>query len=286
MATSRPGVGHGNTQVAEHSVVGVGGYGKVPALTPPDDRAWQGEAHSPELGVPGMASLALDWIPGDGPMRILLAEDDALIGDGVRAGLRLAGFAVDWVRDGEAARLALLGQKYDACVLDLGLPRRDGLSVLRDLRGRDASLPVLILTARDTRNDKVSGLDAGADDYLTKPFDLEELQARLRALLRRSGGGGGPELVHGEVRLDPAGKRVTLAGRPVALSAREYALLHDLLAHKGRIRSKADLEESLYAWGEETESNTVEVYIHHLRKKLGMEFIRTVRGMGYCVGGA
>lgn len=217
-------------------------------------------------------------------MRILLVEDDALLGDGTRAGLRLSGYAVDWVRDGEAARLALLGQKYDACVLDLGLPRRDGISVLKDLRGRDVSTPVLILTARDTREDKVGGLDAGADDYLTKPFDLEELQARLRALLRRSTHATGPVLSHGEVVLDPAGRKVSLAGRNLALSAREFALLHDLIAHKGRIRSKAELEESLYAWGEEKESNTVEVYIHHLRKKLGTDFIRTVRGMGYVVG--
>ncbi len=217
-------------------------------------------------------------------MRILLVEDDAILGDGTRAGLRLAGYAVDWVRDGESARVALLGQKYDACVLDLGLPRRDGISVLKDLRGRDASTPVLILTARDTREDKVGGLDAGADDYLTKPFDLEELQARLRALLRRSTRAAGPLLNHGEVVLDPAGRNVSLAGRNLALSAREFALLHDLIAHKGRIRSKAELEESLYAWGEEKESNTVEVYIHHLRKKLGTDFIRTVRGMGYVVG--
>ena len=218
-------------------------------------------------------------------MRILLVEDDALLGDGTRAGLRLGGYAVDWVRDGEAARTALLAQRYDACVLDLGLPRRDGLSVLKDLRARDMSTPVLILTARDTREDKVGGLDAGADDYLTKPFDLEELQARLRALLRRSGGGTGVLLVHGELQLDPAGRRVSQGGREVVVSAREYALLHDLLAHKGRIRSKAELEDSLYAWGEERESNTVEVYVHHLRKKLGADLIRTVRGLGYVIGG-
>lgn len=217
-------------------------------------------------------------------MRVLLVEDDALLGDGIRAGLKLADYAVDWVRDGEAARGALLGHAYDACVLDLGLPRRDGLAVLRELRGRGSLLPVLILTARDTSADKVAGLDAGADDYLTKPFDLPELQARLRALLRRAGGAASPTLEHAGVVLDPATKRVTRDGQPVVLSAREYALLHDLLGHKNHVRTRAQLEESLYAWGEEAESNTVEVYIHHLRKKLGADFIRTVRGLGYQLG--
>lgn len=219
-------------------------------------------------------------------MRILLVEDDPLLGDGVRAGLKLADYAVDWVRDGEAGRLALLDQAYDACVLDLGLPRRDGLSLLRDLRARGNATPVLILTARDSSADKVAGLDAGADDYLVKPFDLAELQARLRALLRRAGGAASPTLSHAGVVLDPAAKRVSLEQHAVALSAREFALLHDLLSHKNRIRSRAELEESLYAWGEEAESNTVEVYIHHLRKKFGADFIRTVRGLGYVVGDA
>ena len=218
-------------------------------------------------------------------MRILLVEDDLLLGDGIRAGLKLVDYAVDWVQDGEAARLALLDHAYDACVLDLGLPRRDGLSVLGDLRGRGNSLPVLILTARDSSADKVAGLDAGADDYLTKPFDLPELQARLRALIRRAAGSALPTLAHAGVVLEPAGKCVTLDGRPVTLSAREYALLHDLLSHKNRIRTRAQLEESLYAWGEEAESNTVEVYVHHLRRKLGADLIRTVRGLGYRLGG-
>lgn len=217
-------------------------------------------------------------------MRVLLVEDDPLLGDGVRAGLKLAKYAVDWVRDGEAGRLALLDQTYDACVLDLGLPRRDGLSLLKDLRGRGNATPVLILTARDTSADKVSGLDAGADDYLVKPFDLAELQARLRALIRRAGGASTPTLSHAGVVLDPAAKRVSLDDQTVTLSAREFALLHDLLSHKNRIRSRSELEESLYSWGEEVESNTVEVYIHHLRKKFGAEFIRTVRGLGYLVG--
>lgn len=217
-------------------------------------------------------------------MRILLVEDDALLGDGIRAGLKLADYAVDWVRDGETAHRALLDHDYDACVLDLGLPRRDGLMLLKDLRGRGSLMPVLILTARDTSPDKVSGLDAGADDYLTKPFDLAELQARLRALLRRSGGAAAPVLAHGNVELDPATKRVTQDGKPVVLSGREYALLHDLLSHRNHIRTRAQLEESLYAWGDEAGSNTVEVYIHHLRKKLGTELIRTVRGLGYQLG--
>lgn len=218
-------------------------------------------------------------------MRLLLVEDDELLGDGVRAGLKLADYAVDWVRDGDSARRALLDHAYDACVLDLGLPRRDGLTVLRELRGRGSRIPVLILTARDTSDNKVAGLDAGADDYLTKPFDLPELHARMRALLRRSGGTAGPLLSHEAVTLDPAAQRVTVKGQLVALSAREYALLYDLMSHKTHIRTRAQLEESLYAWGEEAESNTVEVYIHHLRKKLGADFIHTVRGMGYQLGG-
>jgi len=217
-------------------------------------------------------------------VRILLVEDDSLLGDGVHAGLKLADYAVDWVRDGEAARLALLDHAYQACVLDLGLPKRDGLSVLKDLRARGNHLPVLILTARDSSADKIAGLDAGADDYLTKPFDLPELQARLRALIRRAGGAATPTLEHAGVVLEPASKRVLRDGQPIALSAREYALLHDLLSHKTHIRTRSQLEESLYAWGEETGSNTVEVYVHHLRKKLGTDFIRTVRGLGYQLG--
>ena len=217
-------------------------------------------------------------------MRILLVEDDALLGDGVRAGLRLADYAVDWVQDGETASAALRDHAYDACVLDLGLPRRDGLSVLRELRDRGSNLPVLILTARDTSVDKIAGLDNGADDYLSKPFDLAELQARLRALLRRASGAATPKLTHGGVMLEPASKRVTLNGQPIQVSAREYALLHDLLSHRNQIRTRAQLEESLYAWGEETDSNTVEVYIHHLRKKLGADFIQTIRGLGYQLG--
>jgi DNA-binding response OmpR family regulator len=217
-------------------------------------------------------------------MRLLLVEDDPLLGDGLRAGLALDGYGVDWVRDGEAARLALGAEQYDACVLDLGLPRRSGLEVLKDLRQRGSPLPVLILTARDATEDKVAGLDAGADDYLVKPVNLAELQARLRALLRRAAGASTPLLQHGDLSLDPAARRVTLAGQDVPLSAREYALLYDLLSHKNRIRSRQELESGLYAWGEEADSNTVEVYVHHLRKKLGADMIRTVRGLGYVLG--
>lgn len=217
-------------------------------------------------------------------MRILLAEDDALLGDGIRAGLKLANYAVDWVQDGQQADLALRDHAYDACVLDLGLPQRDGLSVLRALRERGSDLPVLILTARGSSSEKVAGLDEGADDYLVKPFDLDELHARLRALMRRSAGQSSPKLRCGALALDPASKEVTLHGEPVALSAREFALLQDLLSHSTHIRTRAQLEESLYAWGEEAGSNTVEVYIHHLRKKLGSQAIRTLRGLGYQIG--
>jgi len=219
-------------------------------------------------------------------VRILLVEDDDLLGDGIHAGLKLADYAVDWVRDGEAALLALTSHDYDACVLDLGLPKRDGLSVLRELRGKGKTLPVLVLTARDTHADRITGLDVGADDYLTKPFDLGELQARMRALLRRAAGTATPMLEHEGVTLDPARKQVSMNGQPVALSAREYALLHDLMLHRHQLRTRSQLEESIYAWGEEKESNTVEVYVHHLRKKLGTDFIRTVRGFGYRIGDA
>ena len=218
-------------------------------------------------------------------MRILVVEDDPLLGDGIRAGLALAAYAVDWARDGDEALRALSDHDYDACVLDLGLPRRDGLSVLRELRQRGSRLPVIILTARDTSDDKIIGLDSGADDYLTKPFDLPELQARLRALIRRAGGAARPVLEHAGITLDPVAKRVTRHGEEVSLSAREYALLLDLLNHPDHVRTRAQLEESLYAWGEETGSNIVEVYIHHLRKKLGADCIKTVRGLGYQLGG-
>ncbi len=216
-------------------------------------------------------------------MRILLVEDDRLLGDGIRAGLMQAGFAVDWTQDGRAAELALAGEAYDAVVLDLGLPRLSGMEVLARARAARNAVPVLILTARDTVPDRIAGLDAGADDYLVKPFDLGELQARLRALIRRGKNQAEPQLAHGALRLDPAARGVSWAGRPVELSAREYAVLHALLLNAGRVLSKAQLEEKLYGWGEEIESNAVEVFVHHLRRKLSPELIRTVRGVGYMI---
>ena len=214
-------------------------------------------------------------------MRILLVEDDALLGDAVQAGLKQAGHAVDWVRDGVAAEAALAAEDYAAVVLDLGLPRKGGLDVLRGLRTKKRALPVLILTARDTVEDRITGLDAGADDYLVKPFDLGELKARLRALLRRAGGQPAPVLAAAGVRLDPATRAVSCGGAPVDLSAKEYALLQALMQQSGRALSRTQLEEQLYGWGEEVGSNAVEVHIHNLRKKLGNDAIRTLRGIGY-----
>lgn len=216
-------------------------------------------------------------------MRILLVEDDRLLGDGIRAGLMQAGLAVDWVQDGRAAETALATEGYDAVVLDLGLPRLSGMEVLDRARAVRNRVPVLILTARDTVADRIAGLDAGADDYLLKPFDLGELQARLRALLRRSGNQAEPVFTHGALRLDPAARSVSWNGQPVELSAREFAVLHALLLNAGRVLSKAQLEEKLYGWGEEVESNAVEVFIHHLRRKLAPELIRTMRGVGYMI---
>ena len=216
-------------------------------------------------------------------MRILLVEDDALLGDAIQAGLKQAGHAVDWTRDGVAADVALTSGDYAAVVLDLGLPRKDGLTVLRELRARKQALPVLVLTARDTVDDRITGLDAGADDYLLKPFDMGELNARLRALLRRAGGKPAPVLAASGITLDPASREVRYRGDPVELSAREFALLLALMQHPGRALSRAQLEEHLYAWGEEIGSNAVEVYVHHLRRKLGPNAIRTLRGIGYVV---
>jgi len=223
-------------------------------------------------------------------MRILLVEDDALLGDAIQAGLKQSGYAVDWMKDGIAAEQALSTEPYAAVVLDLGLPRLSGLELLKHLRSRNTHkgapsnnhTPVLILTARDTVNDRIKGLDAGADDYLVKPFDMGELTARLRALIRRASGSASPELqaVAG-VTLDPAAHRVLYHEQPVELSAKEFAVLHVLMLNAGKVMSRAQLEEQLYAWGEEIESNAVEVHIHHLRRKLYPELIETIRGVGY-----
>lgn len=214
-------------------------------------------------------------------MRILLVEDDALLGDGTKAGLAQAGFAVDWVKDGVAAELALQTTGYAAVVLDLGLPRLSGLELLRRARAAGAKVPVLVLTARDAVEDRIKGLDSGADDYLVKPFDLDELAARLRALVRRAGGEAAPMLRVGELELDPAARRARFRGAPVELAAREFALLHAFMLNAGRVMSREQLAERLYAWGEELESNAIDVHVHHLRRKLAPETIRTVRGVGY-----
>jgi two-component system OmpR family response regulator/two-component system response regulator QseB len=214
-------------------------------------------------------------------MRILVVENDSLLGDAIQAGLTEMGDAVDWVRDGVAAEQALDTAPYAAMVLDLGLPRRTGLEVLQRLRARGGRLPVLILTARDTVEDRIRGLDAGADDYLIKPFDLGELAARLRALTRRAGGQADPVLRVAGVELDPAAHTVTFHGQPVELSAREFALLHALMRNAGRVMTRAQLEEQLYPWGEEVESNAVEVHVHRLRRKLAADLVQTMRGVGY-----
>ncbi len=214
-------------------------------------------------------------------MRILLVEDDRLLGDGLQAGLKQAGYAVDWLRDGEAAMAALSTESFAAVVLDLGLPKRDGLSVLQWLRGRHDATPVLILTARDQPGDKVRGLDLGADDYVLKPFDLDEVAARLRALVRRAHGRPEPLLTLGEIELNPAARTVMRAGQAVELTAREFNLLHLLLQNADRVLTRRSLEEQLYTWNDAVDSNALEVHIHHLRRKLGNELIRTVRGVGY-----
>jgi two-component system OmpR family response regulator/two-component system response regulator QseB len=216
-------------------------------------------------------------------MRVLLAEDDPLLGDGLRAGLRQLGFQVDWVRDGAAAESELRAQPYAAAVLDLGLPLKDGMDVLATIRRAGISLPVLVLTARDAVPDRIRGLDVGADDYVVKPVDLNELAARLRALVRRAHGQAQECLTAQDVVLDPAARCVLQAGAPVALSAREFDLLHTLLLNAGRVLSREQLEQHLYGWGQEVDSNAVEVHVHHLRRKLGSALIQTVRGVGYVV---
>ena len=214
-------------------------------------------------------------------MRILVVEDDPLLGDGLQVGLRQAGFDVDWTQDGVAARLALEAAPYAAVVLDLGLPRLDGLGLLRRLRISGNKVPVLILTARDMLDDRVNGLDSGADDYVVKPIDLQELAARLRALVRRSKGEAAGTLRVGDVELEPAARTASFRGSNVELQPREYVLLHEFMLNAGRVLSREQLQDRLYAWGEEIGSNAVEVHVHHLRRKLAPDVIRTVRGVGY-----
>jgi two-component system, OmpR family, response regulator QseB len=214
-------------------------------------------------------------------MRVLVVEDDPMIGRAVVNGMQDAGYAVDWVRDGAAAELALGHGAYDLALLDLGLPRKDGLEVLKSVRRARSDVPVLIITARDAVADRVAGLDVGADDYLVKPFDLDELLARARAVIRRRAGRGNPEIVHGALSLDPARRRVLFRGAPVELSAREFAILEALMHEPGAVVSRDRLEEAVYGWGAEVGSNTVAVHLHHLRRKLEPGLIRNVRGVGY-----
>ncbi|MBD8706443.1 response regulator [Pseudomonas sp. NPDC078416] len=216
-------------------------------------------------------------------MRLLLVEDDVALGEGIHQALSREGYTVDWVKDGASALHALLSEVFDLAILDLGLPRLDGLAVLRRLRESGSALPVLILTARDATEDRIAGLDAGADDYLIKPFDLSELKARLRALLRRSAGRARVTIEHAGIRLDPATQQVSYKNEPVALTPKEYQLLYELLSPPGRVMTRERLMQLLYGWNEEAESNTLEVHIHHLRKKFSSELIRTVRGVGYLV---
>jgi two-component system response regulator QseB len=216
-------------------------------------------------------------------MRILLVEDDELLGDGTRAGLAQKGYTVDWVKDGQAALLALTADTFEIIVLDLGLPRKNGLEVLISLRRDGIQTPVIILTARETVEDRIKGLDAGADDYLVKPFNLDELYARIRSLQRRSTGRAESLLIFEDIALDPASHIVTKNNEPVVLSRREFALLQKFLENSGRVLSREQLTQSLYGWGE-VDSNALEVHIHNLRKKFGSDFIRTIRGIGYMVG--
>lgn len=214
-------------------------------------------------------------------MRILLVEDDAMIGESVADGLKAEGYAVDWVRDGKEAEVAVSATPYSLVVLDLGLPRRDGIDVLKGIRERRIDVPVLVMTARDTVRDRIKGLDAGADDYLVKPFDLDELTARARALMRRAAGRSEPVIERGPLSINPATREVTWRGDSMSLSAREFALLAALAERPGIVLSRAQLEEKLYGWNESVGSNAVEVHIHNVRRKLGEDVIRNVRGLGY-----
>jgi two-component system response regulator QseB len=216
-------------------------------------------------------------------MRVLLVEDDPMIGRAVMSGLHGCGYAVDWVRDGPAAESSLAMVAYDLALLDLGLPGKDGLEVLKTLRRQGATVPVLVITARDAVAERIAGLDGGADDYLVKPFDLDELLARMRAVVRRHSGRGSPEIQYGALVLDPVHRSVSLHGARVELSAREFAVLEALMKEPGAVVSREKLEDAVYGWGEEVGSNSIEVYLHHLRRKLRPELIRNVRGVGYRV---
>ncbi|MDD5180179.1 MAG: response regulator [Gallionellaceae bacterium] len=217
-------------------------------------------------------------------MRILLVEDDPLLGDGIRKSLSHLGFTVDWMRDGIQGENALTSEEYAAVVLDIGLPRQDGLALLQSVRNKGLHTPVLILTARDSKLDKLKGFNLGADDYVVKPLDMEELAARLRALIRRSAGRASPRICIGKVEIDPDERLVWREGKLIELSAKEFAVLELLVQNAGRVLTRAQLEQSVYGWGDGADSNTIEVFIHHLRKKLGNDFIQTLRGIGYTVG--
>ncbi len=216
-------------------------------------------------------------------MRILLVEDDVALGEGIRTALKPEGYTVDWLQDGASALHALSCESFDLCLLDLGLPRMDGLEVLRQLRAAANPLPVLVVTARDATSERIAGLDAGADDYLIKPFDVAELKARMRALLRRSFNRPQPALDYRGIHLDPQSQAVSFQGQGVNLPRKEFLLLHELIAQPGRVLTRDKLQQVLYGWDEEVESNALEVHVHHLRKKFFPELIRTVRGVGYMV---
>lgn len=216
-------------------------------------------------------------------MRVLLVEDDRMIGEAIESALQAATYAVDWTRDGLAALIAIESQNYDLMLLDLGLPKKDGMTVLNSIRAKGNLMPVLIISARDAVEDRIKGLDAGADDYVLKPFEMTELLARMRAVLRRKGGAAGPILSNGVISLDPTSREAIINGDAVRLSAREFSLLYTLMIRPGAILSRSDLEDRVYGWNEEVESNAIEFLIHALRKKLGNSSIKNIRGVGWMV---
>ncbi|MGD9843580.1 MAG: response regulator [Steroidobacteraceae bacterium] len=219
-------------------------------------------------------------------MRILLVEDDELLGKAIRTGLEQQDYAVDWVTDGVAGEIAATTTEYSALLLDLGLPRQDGIMLLKKLRASGNTVPVIMITARDALAERIAGLDSGADDFIVKPFDLQELGARLRAVMRRAEGRACAELIHGGIKIDPAARTVSIDEQLVPITAREFAILKQLLEHKGKVRSKQQLQDALYDWNSDVDSNTVEVHVHHLRRKLGRDLIKTRHGMGYIINDA